>query len=82
MPNTDPIRDRSARIRQALLEKGYRVLNVITPKAGQSHSGEFILYAKGSRTVLMEIFADGGCEVWTPITESISIEETINALPN
>jgi hypothetical protein len=82
VPNTEPIQDRSAKIRQALLEKGYRVLNVITPKAGQSHSGEFILYAKGSRVLLMEIFADGGCEVWKPLVDSVSIQETIDALPN
>ena len=71
-----------AQIRSALIDKGYRVLSILTPKEQDSYTREFICYAKGQTVLFVQIYRDGGCEVWKPLTDSIRIQDTIDALPD
>lgn len=79
---TEKIEDRSLPIRQALREKGYRVYHTITPKERDTYTREFIVYGKGTSLIMVQCYSDGGCEVWKPLVDSNSVEETLDALPN
>lgn len=80
MPTTQPITDRSVPIRQALLDKGYRLISYMDLKH-PTHAGAFLLYVRGNHQILVEQYQDGGCEVWKTVTNSNNVQETIDAIP-
>lgn len=80
MPATEPVKDRSVPIREALLEKGYRLISYMDIQH-QTHARAFQLYVKGNQQILVELYTNGGCEVWKPVAESSNIQETIDAIP-
>ena len=73
-------RTAASQIHRALLEKGYMPLQTIVP-AESGHTLEVRFYGKEGSVLVMQVWEDGGCELFKPCTDSISIQETIDAIP-
>jgi hypothetical protein len=64
----------------ALIDKGYRRI----ARHGVQRDPltvAFTLYQGQDNAILLQEYVDGGCEVWQPLSASISIEDTVNAIP-
>ncbi len=68
-------------IEQALLNAGYHeVTQLDVTQRSSKRITDFGVYVKNDQTVLLERHTDGGCEVYAPVTKSLSIRETIDAI--
>ena len=66
-------------LHDSLEEKGYR--RIARYSVGKnSGTNAFALYSKSGKVVLMQEYTDNGCEIFVPVTDSNSIEDTIKAI--
>lgn len=67
-------------IREALGDRQYRFLSSIEVRKHNYIRG-FEYYSNGKITLVLELHANGGCELYKPINESLRIDDTIASIP-
>lgn len=67
------------RIQDALEEKGYRPLRRHGIQGANTVA--FTLYSNRSTVLILQEYGTGGCELYKPVTDSIDIQKTIDAIP-
>lgn len=80
MPTRKPHRSATDQIHTALLEKGYRWLSNIDPKE-REQTRELRFYSNGGTLLIMQVWHDEGCELYKALTDTVSIQGTIDAIP-
>lgn len=76
-----PYRSPMLKIHDALHVRGYRLLTT-HPGAHESHVLSFTVYASPDGAILiLQTFRDGGIELFRPVCETNSLDETIAAIP-
>lgn len=83
MPRTTH-RTATEQIHAGLTRKGYRYMAQY-PTPEDSYMLEWRLYTDVLRprypALVMQVWRDGGCELYTPLTDHTGIAETIAAIP-
>lgn len=69
------------RLLEALFEKGYRCLGQTIPKHKTDPTQEFRTYSDEKTVLIVQLYKLGGFELYRPVCEANSVDETIAAIP-
>jgi len=66
-------------IQLALVSRGYRILAEYP--IHNPHTRSFYLYSNGLNVFILQEYRDGGCELYTPVSDNLSVQATIDQIP-